>query len=93
MSRDTIEVTLREIQKSYPNAVIEYCSYLDGISHDGVIIEQFISNEIYSKYIQKNQVMYKNNLGESYIATYNDIMEAEKDGLMIDAISRKIYVN
>ncbi|MDD5376886.1 MAG: hypothetical protein PHH16_02090 [Candidatus Gracilibacteria bacterium] len=93
MSRDTLDITLEEMRKIYPNVEIDYCSYVDGTSHDGIIIEQFINNKIYSKFIPKNQVVYKNNLGDSYLGTHNDILEKEQKGLLIDTISKKIYIN
>ncbi len=93
ISRDTFNNTLKEIRQFYPNAEIDYCSYIDGTSHDGVIIEQFIGKEVYSKYIQKNQVIYKNNFGDSYMSTHNDILETETDGLLIDTLFKKIYMN
>lgn len=93
VSRHTLEVTLAEIQKSYPDAKIEYCSYTDGKSEEGVQIEQFVNGGVFSKYVQKNQVLYTNTLGESYIATPDEILKKESAGVIIDLISKKICVN
>lgn len=93
ISRDTLDKTLQEMRTFYPNAEIEYCSYMDGNSHNGIKVEQFITGWVYSQYIQKNQVLYKNNLEISYISTMGDILEKENSGILVDTISRKIYIN
>jgi len=52
---------MMEIKKYYPNAEIEYVSYIDGESSEGIILEQYVTKKVFSKYVQKDKVMYKNN--------------------------------
>jgi hypothetical protein len=67
ISRNTINKTIQDLKNFYPDINIEYCSYLDWECGDWVIVEQFISKEIFSNYIQKHHVLFKNNKNESYI--------------------------
>lgn len=77
----------------YPYVAIEYTSYDDGNSHDGVMLEQYLSESIFSPYIKKGTMIYKNNQGDSYMDEYRTILERETTGLLIDAVERKIYFN
>nr|MDD3719855.1 hypothetical protein [Candidatus Gracilibacteria bacterium] len=93
LSRNTILKTINDLKLAYPNVEIEYCSYIDGPSNDGVLVEQFISNEIYSKYIDKNKIQYKDNKGNNYLGDYSDLIEKQNNGLLFDMINNKIYLN
>lgn len=93
-SRDTIIKTIKKIQEIwYKNITIEYASWLDGISEDGIQINQWINGGIFSEYIQKDQVYYKDNKGNSYIGNYNEILEKNKTGLLLDMMHNKMYLN
>lgn len=93
ISQETLNETMLEIQKFYPNAYFDYCSYQDGFAHQWVIIEQYITKNIFSKYIQKNHCIYNDNLGTSYTDTRINIIENEIKGLLIDLVDKKIYLN
>lgn len=82
---------LQEI--GYTDACLEYLSWEDGVCGDGVIVEQQISKAIFSKYIQKDKVYYQNNQGENFLGDYNHILASHKDGLLLDMIYNKIYLN
>ncbi len=91
ISRDTIDKTIKDLKNIYPNVEIEYSSYLDWECSDWVILEQYISEWIYSKYVDKNKFVFKSNKGDNYIWDYNEILEKEKDWLLFDMINSKIY--
>ena len=93
ISRDTLNDALSEMRKFYPNVVIEYSSYGDGICSDGIIIEQYVSKWIFSPYVQADKILFKNNIGESYLEKYSAILEKEKNWLLVDTISNKIYLS
>ncbi len=93
MSRKTLDLTIQEMKIEYPQIELEYCSYLDGDCKDWVQIEQFVSKSIFSHYVQKDKVFFKDNSGRSYVAEYKTIIEKETDCLLIDAIGRKLYFN
>lgn len=93
LSRETIDKTINDLKNIYPNVEIEYCSYLDGFSWDGVKVEQFISDGIYSKYVDKNKVIYKDNKWNNLLWDYNDILKNHSEGLLFDMIENKIYFN
>ncbi len=93
ISRNTIDKTIEELKTIYPNVEIEYSSYLDWECSDWVIVEQYISEWIYSKYVDKNKLIFKSNKWDNYIWDYSEIVEKEKDGLILDMINNKIYLN
>jgi hypothetical protein len=93
-SRDTILNTIKKLQEIWhKNLNLEYASWLDGTGEDGIQIEQWINSEIFSAYIQKDQVYYKDNQWESYIGNYNEILAKNKTGLLLDMMHNKMYLN
>lgn len=93
-SRNTIMKTIEKLQEIwYTNLRLEYASWLDGTSSDGVRIDQWIDAGIFSKYVQKDQVYYKDSMWESFIGDYNDVLTKNKEGLLLDMIHNKIYLN
>lgn len=92
MSRITIEKTIENLKEIYPNVASEYCSYLDGNSNDGIIIEQHIKKWIFSKYINRNLLIYTDNHWKNYLWDYLKILNTE-DGLVLDKVNNKIYFN
>lgn len=93
-SRETIFHVIQKMKEIwYQNITLEYASRLDGASDDGIRIEQWINIWIFSEYIQKDQVYYKDNQGESYIGNYNEILGKNKTGLLLDMMHNKMYLN
>lgn len=92
ISRDTINNSLIDLKKIYPNVEIEHSSYNDWESSNWIIIEQNISEWIYSKYIDKTKFIYNNINWNSYIWEYSDILLTENKWLLFDLINNKIYL-
>lgn len=90
ISRNTINKTIKWLKLLYPNVELEYSSYDDWFCWDEVKVEQFISKWIYSKYIDKNKVIYQDNKWVNYLWDYSDIFEQNK-WLILDMINSKIY--
>jgi len=88
-----MDKTIKELSILYPNIKIEYSSSDDWISSDWVIVEQFINEWLFSKYIDKNRFLFTDNEWNSYVSNYNDIFENEDTGLILDTIHSKIYLN
>lgn len=85
--------TIEKMKKNYPDMMVNYMSWVDGLSSDGVIIEQYVSQWQFSKYITKDQVYVKTNTGENFLWKYNDILMSQQKGLLLDKINNKIYLN
>ena len=85
--------TLERMKADYPDMVVNYMSRIDGVINDGVVLEQYISQWMFSKYTTKDQVYVKTNTGENFLWNYNDIISIHKDGLLLDTIKNKIYLN
>jgi hypothetical protein len=71
--------TIERLKSDYPDMELPYASRIDGITDDGVKIEQNISERIFSTYIQKDKVFCKNNQGESFLGNYNEIIHEHKE--------------
>lgn len=85
--------TMEKLKSEYPDIQLPYASRIDGITNDGVQIEQNISEKIFSKYIQKDKVFCKNNQGETFLWDYNEIINTHKEWLLLDTIDNKIHLN
>lgn len=93
-SRNTIKKTFEEIKKQWINNIfLEYCSYLDWFSSDWIILEQDISKDYFSKYIDKKMSSFSSNKWKKYLGNYWDIIEKEKKWLILDLINKKISFN
>lgn len=53
--------TVEKLKTEYPDVQLAYSSRIDGISEDGLQIEQHLHQNIFSPYTQKSKFMYKNN--------------------------------
>jgi len=84
---------VKRLKTDYPTMHVHYASRIDGVTEDGICIEQHISDKVFSQYIQKDQVFYKNNQGEAFLGNYNDLLHRHTDGLLLDVIDNKIYLN
>jgi len=92
-SRETIIKVVEELKASDSAIFLEYASWIDWDCADWIKIEQYISKSIFSKYINKNNVLCKNNFWETSIVDYNKTINSSFDGLLLDAINGKIYLN
>ena len=92
-SRETIIKTIEEIKENFPNLRIEYSSWIDWEIKDWVKVEQFVSEEIYSKYFDKNKLILETNKWEKILWEHGELIEKIRKGILIDSINRKVYVN
>lgn len=93
LSRNTITKTISDLKNKYNNCLIEYANREDWYGWWWIQINQSISKWIFSKYISEWNIKFITNLWETYIWEYNEIMEKEKNWLILDAINKKIYLN
>ncbi len=93
VSRNTVLKTIEDIKNNYPQIELEYASYMDDSEVSPIKIEQFITNWIYSKYVDKNKVIFKDNKWNSFLWDYNEIIKNHSDWLLFDMIESKIYFN
>ncbi len=92
-SRDTINKVLKDISYYYPNVKIEYASWLDWTSSDGVKLNQYVSEGIYSKYFDKNKLILQTNKGIKILGEHWELIDKMWEGILVDTINRKIFVN
>lgn len=91
-SQQTLTKALRELRKEWHIASLVYASWRDGVSHDGVHLEQYISQKIYSQYIRAGDVIFRDSHGTSYCGNYESILEREQDAVILDSLSSRIYI-
>ena len=92
-SRRTISKMVEKYNYMWNKMHLEYASWIDWYAHDWLSIEQDISNNIFSEYLQSGSVVYKDNFGKNYIWDYNTIIEKESKWILLDCVEWKIYIN
>jgi hypothetical protein len=93
-SRITIEKVLNELKNNEHNDIfLEYASWRDWYSSDGIKVEQYLGKQIFSNYVKEWSAYFIDNKWKTYIWKYEDIIEKEKDCLLLDKIKWKIYIN
>ena len=85
--------TIEKLKAEYPDIQVSYASRIDGISGDGVKMEQYISEKVFSNYTQKSKTFYKSNKGEAIFGNYDEFIQSQKEGLLLDTIDNKMYIN
>lgn len=92
-SRATIQKVLNHLKNDKQIVSLDYTSWRDGYASDGLCIEQYITEKIYSKYANEWSVLFINNFGTSYYGDYDTMVEKEKDCILLDTIWSRIYIN
>jgi hypothetical protein len=92
-SRRTISKLVEKYNYQWNKMHMEYASWIDWYSDEGLKVEQDLSCEVFSEYLQSWSVLYKDNFWKSYIWDYNSILDKESKWLLLDCVEWKIYVN
>jgi len=96
--RDQIHRVIKEMrEETKEDIVLDYASWIDGIEENGIKVEQYLDQEIYSEFISPGSVLiehlnYKGNY-HSDIYTYDEYLKILPEvDLLIDEIDNKIYI-
>lgn len=93
-SRETMERLLQRMKQKWYNKIsYEYLSWKDWYSYDGLKLEQYIWEKVFSNYIKEWSVLYENSQWVRYIWEHRDIIITETDWILFDMIDNKIYIN
>lgn len=92
-SRNTLNKIIEDLKSVYPSTEVEYSSYIDGVCGDWIKIEQFLSQDIYSRYLKKWNYIYKDTLGNKFVWTLSEIFDKYSGWLLLDSVSNKIYLD
>ncbi len=68
-----------------------YSNFSDGIAHKGLIIEQYIGNEVFSKHFIGNSWELQDYTGKRTIGDFNCLVNKEEYDLILDVFNGKIY--
>jgi mevalonate kinase len=96
--QDLIEKCIENLrQKTKKDVDLDYASWLDGFSSEGVIIQQDLASQVYSPYISKESVCVrfqtKDKKGETDIVTLESFEKIKsKLDLILDEAENKIYI-
>ena len=91
-SQTTLQKVLDQLHSDGNLISLDYASWRDGYSSDGVRIEQFISERLYSDYTKEGSVLFMDSFGASYGSDYETIIESEKDCILLDTIQGRVYI-
>ena len=91
-SRATLQKVLQHLQTDGHIISLDYASWRDGYSGDGVQLKQFITEKIYSDYTKEGNILFADSSGISYFGDYDSVIENEKDCILLDTIRGRIYI-
>ncbi|MEI7563483.1 MAG: hypothetical protein WCJ39_07800 [bacterium] len=70
-----------------------YTNWLDGIEHDGCVVEQDLKYNIFSPFLESNNCVLRWVNGKVAIADCDTSLEQLKSGLVLDTLHNKIYLD
>ncbi len=91
-SRATLQKVLTSLRKEWHTILLHHASWRDGTSSDGVRIEQYVDEKIYSQYTKLWDVHFADSHGKSYCGSYDTILKDQTDGILLDTIGGRIYI-
>ncbi len=91
-SRTTMQKVLSHLQTEGYIASMDYVSWRDGYSGDGLRIEQCITQKLYSEYTKEWNVLFSDIQGVTYFGDYDTIIRNEKDCILLDTIWGRVYI-
>lgn len=93
-SRKALERLFNSLQENgYPDIAYEYLSWIDGATQAPLSIDQFISEKVFSLFIDHRSVLFQSNSWKSYSWNHADILAAEKNHIIFDVVHKKIYID
>lgn len=95
--RDNIERIIQEMRDvSGENIYLDYASWLDGTENEGVKIEQFLKEKIYSPFITQKTAQVKYMASDSSYSILYSLEELEKKkkniDLLVDPVDKEIFI-
>lgn len=91
-SQATLKKVLDHLKDNGRILSLDYASWRDWYSPDGVCIDQYISQKIYSHYTKEGDVLFTDTFGVSYCWDYDSIIKKENDCILLDTVWSRIYI-
>ncbi|MFA6090357.1 MAG: hypothetical protein WC774_01115 [Candidatus Gracilibacteria bacterium] len=91
-SRETIQKVLNYLRDNGHIAFLDYTSWRDGYSSDGIYLEQYLTENLYSEYTKAGNMKFTDTFGKTYFGDYDTIIKNEKNCILLDTIEGKIYI-
>jgi hypothetical protein len=65
-SRETIQKVLNYLRDNGHIAFLDYTSWRDGYSSDGIYLEQYLTENLYSEYTKAGNMKFTDTFGKTY---------------------------
>lgn len=99
--REALENAVQSLQKEYPDLSIEYLSWRDGYCSDGVVVEQFLEENVVSKYLDRNtlrKTTYSVDHSQETTLSYEDHLRGRdfpsaSADIVLDLTSKEIHIS
>ena len=91
--RKDLILSVEKTKNEYSWVKIIYANWLDWLESKWFKIEQDLKNNIFSEFVNKNSIIMKNSNWETKIIDGDYIDFENLDGLILDLIKRKIYLD
>ncbi len=91
-SQITLQKVLEHMRDEGHIVALDHASWRDGTLSDGVQIEQFLHEKIYSEYTKAGDIRFSDSHGNSYCGDYRAILEKESDIILLDTIEGTIRI-
>lgn len=91
-SRETIQKVLDYLRNDGHIISMDYASWRDGYSSNGVRLEQYITQKLYSDYTKEGNILFTDTSGTVYFGDYDMVIENERDCILLDTIRGRIYI-
>lgn len=86
---DSIEQT----KKDFPWISLLYADRLDGWEYEWIRFDQDLEKWIFSEFLNHSSCIVKNIEWESFVWDHEDCMKKASEGILLDLINNKIYIN
>ena len=91
-SQATLQKVLEHMRDEGHIVALDHASWRDGSIADGIQIEQYLREKIYSKYTGAWDIRFSDSHGGSYCGDYRTILEKESDTILLDTIEGTIRI-
>lgn len=91
--RVSIMNVIDTINKDFSWSKLLYANWLDGLAHEGCRIEQDLSSNKFSEFLDGRNCIIKRTNGKIVIGDCDRLLENQKKWLLLDTMNNKIYLD
>ncbi len=91
-SQATLQKVINYMRDEGHIVALDHASWIDWTVSDGVRLEQYLHEKIYSEYTKSGDIRFSDSYGQSYCGDYRTILEKESDTILLDTIEGTIHI-